>query len=352
MPKNLVFGADGTWNKPTGPADFIQGNSNVVKLRNCLVNDGVTQIVQYDDGVGADGNILERALGGAFGLGLFQKVKDAYSFFAGKYAVGDSIYIFGFSRGAYTARSVAGMIALCGLPTTNLESFSVDQAFDAYRERDPNRQKAKLDALNAAHDMDDAKITMLGIWETIGSLGIPAIFGLVDPLIYGFLNTHLHPDVRNAYQGLALDEARPEFRPSLWDSPPANGQTIEQVWFAGVHTDVGGGSQTGYLSTIPLVWMMRAAQKNGILFDPANAEAQRYLTDSLKDWIYDVINDSWSRIIWGLPIPRSIPNGATISDSVQIRVLNDTTYHPDQFNPPSLLDGHPILTIVGPAASA
>jgi len=322
-------------------------------MRDCLVNDGATQIVQYDDGVGADGNILERLLGGAFGAGLFQKIKDGYKFFADNYRPGDLIYIYGFSRGAYTARSLAGMIAVCGLPTANLSAFNVDDAFNAYRNREAGNQDAQLQQLNAKFAMDDAKITVLGVWETVGSLGIPAIYSGVDPLVYGFLDTNLHPDVRNAYQALAVDEARPEFNAVLWTSPPAPDQTMEQVWFAGVHTDVGGGSQKGFLSTIPLVWMMRAAQANGILLNNS-AETRQNMNANLADWIYDWINDSWSRIIWGLPIPRTIPPDATLSDSLQARVLNDTTYHPVQFTPPSLLNNHPILTITGasPASSS
>src|SRR5579871_6895697 len=343
MPKNLIFLSDGTWDRPTVAAS---GNSNVVLLRDRLVNDA-TQVVAYDD-VGATGNIVERLIEGAFGDGLFQKVKDGYSFFVKNYAVGDPIYVFGFSRGAYTARSIAGMVAVCGLPTQNIAAFDVNQAWAAYRQRDPAKRQAALDALNAQYAMDNAQITMVGVWDTVGSLGIPALFGGVDAFKDGFLDVNLHPDVHNAYQALAVDEARREFPATLWNPDIAPHQTLVQVWFAGVHTNVGGGEVKGFLSTIPLVWMMRAASRCGAVLTPA---AQTQLTESLSPWIYDLITPA-DLIPWGLPVPRTIPADATVADSVKIRLLNDPTYKPSQFTPSSKLDGHPIEAVVEIAAAA
>ncbi len=194
------------------------------------------QVPHYDDGVGSDGLVVQKVAGGAFGTGLFQKIKEGYTKLAHDYEKGDEIFIFGFSRGAYTARSLAGMIGVCGLPTANFSDEVVDKAFEAYRNKD--ERTALLADLNKTCNLFDANITMVGVWDTVGSLGIPALFGGVAPLLYGFLDTSLNPKILNAYQALAIDERRGEFPPTLWTSP-SPGQTVEQVWFSGVHCDVG-----------------------------------------------------------------------------------------------------------------
>lgn len=201
MGKRIVFCSDGTWDEPGQ-------NTNVYKLYKALKTTA-DQVPYYDDGVGADGLLIQKLAGGALGAGLYQKIKDGYTKIAQVYEEGDKVYIFGFSRGAYTARSLAGMIAVCGLPTANFTDDVVNTAFDAYRNKD---QRTELLAeLNKTCDLYDAKLAMVGVWDTVGSLGIPALFGAVDPILYGFLDTSLHPDVLNAYQALAIDERRAEF---------------------------------------------------------------------------------------------------------------------------------------------
>ena len=128
MPKRLVFCADGTWNDAAS-------NTNVYKIFKAL-NFTATQCPIYDDGVGSDGNTLLRLLGGAFGNGLDQKIKDGYTRVSHLYEKGDQVFLFGFSRGAYVARSLAGMIAICGLPTQNPDDDLTALAFQAYREHD------------------------------------------------------------------------------------------------------------------------------------------------------------------------------------------------------------------------
>src|ERR1039458_4492270 len=202
MSKKIIFCADRTWDSP-------QNDTNVYTLFKAItINSG--QVAYYDDGVGSDGTVLENLAGGAFGDGLFQKVKDGYTKIAHVYAKDDQIFLFGFSRGAYTARSLAGMIAICGLPTGDFDDNLVKDAFEAYR------NPSKRDAFDAKYGLYNAKITMVGVWDTVGALGIPAIFGGVDPAQFGFLDTSLHPDVLNAYQALSIDERRQEFPPTLW----------------------------------------------------------------------------------------------------------------------------------------
>jgi uncharacterized protein (DUF2235 family) len=315
MSKRIIFCADGTWDDP-------KNSTNVYKLYKAL-STTATQTPYYDDGVGATGLPIQRLLGGAFGRGLFQKVKDGYSKIAQVYDKDDDIFIFGFSRGAYTARSIAGMIAICGLPTQNFTQDLVDTAFDAYRHP---QQRDQLLATLAPDALYNAQIKMVGVWDTVGSLGIPGVvFQLPDPL-YGFLDTNLHPDVHNAYQALAVDEKRREFPASLWTSAPGPGQVLDQVWFAGVHSDVGGGYPETDLSDITLRWMLSKAVALGLDVDPAAAQMYLPLPADAK-LAKGTIHESWN-IGWGLWEHRKIDPASTMSNSVAVRIAQVAGYRP------------------------
>ena len=320
MSKRIVFCADGTW-------DGTSNNTNVFKLFNSLLTTA-DQVPYYDNGVGADGNPIEHLLGGAFGVGLFQKIKDGYTKIAQAYDAGDEIFLFGFSRGAYTARSLAGMIADCGLPTQNLDANLIETAFQAYRNKD---KRAALLATLGAYGMYNAKITMVGVWDTVGSLGIPSVFGGVAPILYGFLDTSLHPDVLNAYQALAIDERRIEFPPTLWTGATALGQVLEQIWFCGCHSDVGGGVTPGAndaettLSDVTLGWMMQNAAALGAEIAPAML-AQFAMPFGSK-YALDEIHESWTPL-YGFPKSRTISSASCLSNSVVVRCQNEQSYHP------------------------
>jgi len=320
MSKRIVFCSDGTWQAPVN-------NTNVYRLYNALTV-AADQVTFYDDGVGADSTGLNRILQGAFGAGLLQKIQDAYTKIAHVYEPGDLIYLFGFSRGAYTARSLAGMIANCGLPTGAFNDDCVTQAFAAYR--DPVNRASILAGLTTG-GLGPATIQMVGVWDTVGSLGIPAIFGSVDEKTYGFLDTGLHPDIVNAYQCLAVDEQRPQFPATLWTSAPAPGQTIEQVWFSGCHGDVGGGTALGggvdagtRLCDITLGWMAAKAQALGLTMDPTTAAQFATLP---SQYALDVIRQSWAPQD-GPPHLRPIPPNAEVANSVAVRIQYALTYTP------------------------
>jgi len=316
MPKRIIFCADGTWNDAAT-------STNVYKIFKAM-NFTAQQCPIYDDGVGSDGNTLLRLLGGAFGDGLDKKIQDGYTRISHLYEHCDEIFLFGFSRGAYTARSLGGMIAVCGLPTQNVDDQQTALAFAAYRQHNLTLRAQMLASLKQQYSPDAAQITMVGVWDTVGSLGVPAIFGGIDPLAYGFLDTNLHPDVKNAYQALSIDERRREFPATLWTGPPGPGQVIEQVYFTGVHCDVGGGYPETGLSDITLGWMMRKAQALGVDFDPA--VYQQYANLDPKHAL-DQKHESWS-VTWGFPCARIIAGNASISNSVQIRLQHDASYQP------------------------
>ena len=154
------------------------------------------------------------------------------------------------------------------------------------------------------------------------------MFGGVDPILYGFLDTSLHPDVLNAYHALAIDERRAEFPATLWTSS-SPGQTLEQVWFCGVHCDVGGSypddSDGSALSDLTLAWMMSKAAALGLSFDPA--VQAKYALPMDPKFALDTKHESWN-VLWAFPKRRPIAANSTISDSVSVRSLHDNSYRP------------------------
>jgi uncharacterized protein (DUF2235 family) len=344
MGKRIVFCADGTWQTP-------RNDTNVYRIYKALTVSS-DQVTFYDDGVGAEASGLGRILQGAFGEGLVQKIQDAYTKIAHVYETGDEIFLFGFSRGAFTVRSLAGMIANCGVPTGAFSDDCVTQAFAAYR--DPANRAAILAGLTAC-ELGKPTIRMIGVWDTVGSLGIPAIFGGVDAKAYGFLDTGLHPEIKNAYHSLAVDEKRPQFPATLWTGNPAPGQTVEQVWFSGCHSDVGGGTPQGgavdagtKLSDITLGWMVSKAMALGLTMDPATATQFQTLP---AKYALDAIHESWTPAM-GPQHLRPIDANASVSNSVAVRVQYGLTYTPGNLNLDggALGDGYQMVTAVDESA--
>jgi uncharacterized protein (DUF2235 family) len=270
MATSLVICCDGTWNsadQATTEAEICVTNVLKIACRLKKHDDhGALQIVYYDQGVGT-GNVLDRIGGGALGNGLEANIHDAYRFLIGNYEPGDRIYIFGFSRGAYTARSLAGMIRRCGI----LRRDRVRQypaAKDIYRTVRKRDDPKAVQFRQSAAIEDDTPIQCVGVWDTVGALGIPLrAFGSKNKKDFEFLDTSLSSAVRFAFHALAVDEHRAPFQPTLWDSPPAPNQVVQQVWFAGAHSDVGGGYPQSGLSDHALLWMIESAKKAGLEFD-------------------------------------------------------------------------------------
>jgi uncharacterized protein (DUF2235 family) len=321
MAKRIAFCADGTWQEP-------RQNTNVYQLYKAL-KITADQVAYYDDGVGAGLSGIDRILAGAFGEGLLDKIKDGYTKIAHVYEKGDQVFLFGFSRGAYTARSLAGMIAACGLPTGSFSDSCVDKAFAAYRDR---ANRAAILAGLGACGLYDCGVEMIGVWDTVGSLGIPAIFGGVDEDKYGFLDTSLHPDVKNAYQCLAIDERRRQFPATLWQPSTVPGQVIEQVWFAGCHGEVGGGTTMGggvddltTLSQMPMGWMVRKAAALGLQFDDATTALYQKMLPA--KYALDMLHETWT-LVAGAPSLRPIAHDAHIANSVGVRIEYALTYQP------------------------
>jgi len=243
---------------------------------------GIAQVVSYGQGVGT-GNLIDHWTGGAFGEGLVDNIYDGYRFLIGNYELDDELFFFGFSRGAYTARSLCGMIRKCGI----LKRASVmhyHEALELYRDSNtrPDDPKAcKFREQYSVAGNGAIGITFLGVWDTVGALGIP-IRGLrwLTRKDHQFHDTELSKSVSRACQALAIDEHRAPFKPTLWTEIAKEGQLVQQVWFCGAHSDVGGGypeiggdPSKGSLSDNSLQWMIEAATSAGLVFDPAVAAA-------------------------------------------------------------------------------
>ena len=284
--KSIILCCDGTWNKPDQVDDHGElCPSNVVKIAYRVAKrDGDTpQIIFYDQGVGT-GNSVDKVTGGAFGEGLEANIHDAYRFLVANYEVGDEIFLFGFSRGAFTARSIAGMIRKCGILRREFVQY-YRGAIDLYRKLDvhpddPEPVKFRTDfSLCGA---ENVPIKFIGVWDTVGALGIP-LRGLryLTRHDFQFHDTELSKTVEFAYHALAIDEHRAPFAPSLWDYVPKPGQTVEQVWFCGVHSDIGGGYPECGPSDIALSWMIEKARGAGLIFDESAMLAHALHPDPL-----------------------------------------------------------------------
>jgi uncharacterized protein (DUF2235 family) len=274
----LIVCFDGTWNTP----DQGGNPTNVVKTVRAIPSDGGdrSQITFYDKGVGT-GGLADRILGGASGHGLTENVIDGYRFLANNYEPDDELYIFGFSRGAYTARSLAGLIQFAGLLSPLHLGQDLQAVIDLYRDTalDDETRSEKLAALDKEiKRVVSVPIECVGVWDTVGSLGIPGDLGrriIADK--YYFHDVQLGPNVRIALHAIGIDEKRAQFPPTLWvrkkDQPPVPDQVVEQAWFPGVHSNIGGSYEDAGLSDTALDWMLKRVRKlTGLRFDDAYIE--------------------------------------------------------------------------------
>ena len=267
--KRLVVCADGTWKSRDDSTDA----TNVEKLCDAVLPvaaDGTRQLSRYFPGVGS--RRADRVLGGAFGVGLSRNVQECYRWLAREWEPGDELFLFGFSRGAFTVRSLAGMVRNVGLlPADQLAR--VGEAYSHYRDRDPAwRPDGPLAvAYRAAYSREVERIRCIGVWDTVGALGVPTAgpLGWWTRRRWGFHDVQLSGRVDHGYHALAVDERRKAFAPALWqvDDAHAASQTVEQVWFAGVHSNVGGGYEDCGLSDTTLWWMVGKARGAGLELD-------------------------------------------------------------------------------------
>jgi uncharacterized protein (DUF2235 family) len=337
MPKNLAIFLDGTWNESGD-------NTNVWRLKVMLAGtdpQGASQLAYYDPGVGT--GRWDRFRGGIGGAGLSLNVREAYQWLIENYDPGDRIFLFGFSRGAYTARSLAGLIARCGLlypgvPYTGAELYVRYQMGKNSR---PIYQLTYLQGRGEPLTKEEerllthsrrVKIQMIGVWDTVGALGIPWTWApFVGKGKFYFHNTNLSSLFQHACHAVSIDEHRGPYKATLWTKflptipdtkPPAHSPepepVVEQRWFVGAHSNVGGGYANDDLAQIPLAWMQAKAIASGLSFrNTIKLSGQEVLCDP-RDSYGEFLRGFWKVIKLGQrhhrPIdaaPRPVKGGTS-----------------------------------------
>jgi uncharacterized protein (DUF2235 family) len=337
--KRIIVCCDGTWNTPDAAVGGTPCPTNVVRLAEAVSSrgaDGIEQLLYYDPGVGTAGSAMRRAFDGATGSGLSANVLRAYDFLMRCYDEGDELFLFGFSRGAFTVRSLSGLVRNSGILRMSAAA-RVPHAFALYRSRSrathPREKEATLFRRTYAVQ-NVTPVHFIGVWDTVGSLGNPLLLNGVISRRYRFHDTDLSTSVGHAYQALAIDEKRLHFRPAIWhqqDGAPST-QTLEQVWFAGVHSNVGGGYPDTGLSDHALHWLAGKAQLHGLtlaaLADPAPDTVP--LAESRRG-MYRLIPTHHRPI--GVPVQG---RGATHESIHESALRRHDLY--DDYRPPGLVD--------------
>jgi len=336
MSKRIVILCDGTWNEP----ERKKGQkvpSNVLKMARAIQakgrSDSLEQVVFYDQGIGT-GTVgwIDKYIGGATGLGISRNITECYQFIANNYAPGDEIFCFGFSRGAYTVRSLCGMLEAVGLLAKQDLGFT-QQAYRYYRTKNVRRASHPF-----ARKMNNLTITrpvvkFIGVWDTVGALGVPVpiLKQISHKFWVGFHDTSLSDIVENAFHAVAIDERRGTFAPALWTNHQGQ-RRVQQVWFTGSHQNVGGGFKSTGLSDMAFYWLANRAKECGLIL------SDDYLTANIHPDFMGTIENSYSlfyKVLEKLRMPallRNIGNenytGEMIHESVLARIKNDKKYTP------------------------
>jgi uncharacterized protein (DUF2235 family) len=298
IPRNLVVGLDGTWNDTT----VVDETTNVVRLLDALFRRH--HIQHYEEGVGTAH--WEALPGGIYGEGLDRQILGGYRFLRKRFADTDwqpeknKVFIFGFSRGSYAARRLAGMIDYCGLPRSEAD---VNLAWNLYLQQD----QASIAELKVQGRLFPITIEMLGVWDTVKATNDR-----------DFHDTKLPACVSHGYHAISIDEKRKFFPILRWNSD----QRVRQLWFAGVHSDVGGGYTEKGLSDITLRWMVDRAYDHGLRF---LAREMCKLKDNPEGQIHDSYDGIWK--VFGTN-KRSISATALVHNSVKLRMQGSTSYGP------------------------
>jgi glutathione S-transferase len=336
MTKQIVVCMDGTWNNPVEQTNvyrlfqMLPGDEQPVAengpIRSHLVKRSEQLAALYLESIGKGGR-TQGLLGGTQGIGLHDSIIDAYLLTSQVYQRGDKIWLFGFSRGAWAARSLAAFIARSGLlPAADAkDDGAADEAERIWLNYKEGRGKRRGGRFWKDHD--ETPIRMVGVWDTVGELGVPLFNGLrlVDRDELSFLkfsDRELSPRVEYGRQALAIDEERADFTPTLW----AERSGIKQVWFAGAHADVGGGYENHALSDIALEWMMHEVNDldAGLRLSPGQL-SQALAPDALQDR-----HDETRGPVWRTrpSKARQIPEAAELHASVLQRLRERADYRP------------------------
>lgn len=333
MPKNIVVFFDGTA-KEGGRGE----NTNVYHMFNMVEDRTDRQIAFYDPGVGTGWHKFTGMVGG---LGISRNLLEGYTFIYENFRAGDSIYLIGFSRGAATARSLSGFIHHFGmLPQSRPEL--IGDAYRIYKTRDRDKLEEKAQAFINKHHTMWTRIKFLGCYDTVAALGLSwhlpsKLLDRIPTFRHRFHDLRLSKSVENAYHALAIDDERKTFHPELWDTRLEEYQHLRQVWFAGMHTDVGGGYRERGLSDIALVWLMDRAADHGLQVYPRH---QVSIDEDALGLMHDSRGKWWTRLyrreIRNWPPGRS--DKPVVHASVEERAASDVRPPGDRSYPRWILD--------------
>ncbi|HEX74098.1 MAG TPA: DUF2235 domain-containing protein [Dehalococcoidia bacterium] len=318
MSKNIVVCYDGT------NAEYRKHNTNVVRTFEAIVRDD-GQAAFYDPGVGTFsffgrrfGRLVGIGLGMVFGYGIRQNIEDGYEYLMNTFEPKDKVFIFGFSRGAYTARALSGMIHQFGILQRGSKNL-IPYVSKMYFKKDKNKDFKIIEGFKKTFS-NVCKPHFIGLWDTVGALG--------PNLSKKFPDLKLNPDIKYGFQAISIDEKRKPYKIVLWDeSSKAGNQVIEQVWFAGAHSEVGGGCSKDECSLpdLPFAWMMDKAIEGGLkLKDGWQNNSSRYAGVDMHD---SCTFFPW--VIFGSRKKREIPDGALVHQSVIDRAKKRTDYSPN-----------------------
>lgn len=372
--KRIAIFCDGTWNRHDAPHP-----TNVVRMAQAVrLTDeaGRTQQVFYMLGVGAGrganavARTLDRVAGGALGWGLIENMEDAYRALVFCYEPGDEIYIFGFSRGAYTARSLAGLIRSCGIPPRE-NVGRIGEAIARYRSRNADTKpddpesflfRSEFAPFTATSQAEwnwrqktrpgmcvQVKIAYLGVWDTVGALGVPG-YWIAAPLVnkaYQFHDADLSRSVTAARHAVAIDERRMTFPPALWDNldrlnrsalaledgplDPATRDSwpYRQEWFPGDHGSVGGGGDRIGLSAYAFDWIARGAQAAGLAMRDEVVAELRKAANPREDLVNHSRIGFMTKLMKLRSKDRAGPDDPVhVADVTCARIASDATYRP------------------------
>lgn len=353
--KRIALFLDGTWNN-------VDDNTNVYRAKS-LCNKSTEQLCYYSAGVGTQAG--EHLSGGMFGIGINQEVLSAYEWLVDHYETDARIFIFGFSRGAFTARSLAGFISICGLLKPG-SPISLKQVYERYRQGKAKHSIRELGRFDeSVLSQDDVwlkkysraiPIWFQGVWDTVGALGVPLPWvPHISSEDFAFLETDLRINDTHAYHALAIDEHRKAFAPTLWKKEaPKQGDTykardladVEQRWFVGAHANVGGGYENDLLAQVPLQWLMSKAAAHGLIFNSEvildGDEATCPVRDSYAEMahgVYEVVTlgKHYYRPIGAPSVDTATSTITTINETIDASVFD--RWHKDaNYRPQNLID--------------
>ncbi|SDN72226.1 DUF2235 domain-containing protein [Vreelandella arcis] len=325
---HIVVCADGTWNRPEEDIDN-DFPTNVLKLARSVTPqaEGIKQHVFYDWGLGSYHSSLSA---GATGVGLHKNILDGYRYIVQNYAPGDHIYLFGFSRGAYTVRALSGLINNCGILKRS-DARLITEAWKIYKSTKKTHHPRGEAAIRFRdkHSYAQRDVHFIGVWDTVGALGIPiSIMGLFNGTDE-FYDTKMGANVAIARHAMAIDERREDFTPTVWTPRP--GVDLKQVWFAGVHADVGGAYEPDkhglQAADTPLAWMLDEANTAGLLTEP-------HIRNNLTDGTHARLHQSRKHVYrFKKPLDRPLvidDKPTLIHPSVKARYERDDRYRPKQ----------------------